>query len=72
MIKSLVDDRQYRLVQLSNNLEVLIISDINTSTSAAALSVEVGTFKDDKNIPGLAHLCEHMIFLVKINFLIKI
>ena len=64
MIKPLVDDRKYRLVKLSNNLEVLLISDINSSTSAAALSVGVGSFKDDPNIPGLAHFCEHMIFLV--------
>ena len=63
MIKPLVDDRKYRLIKLSNNLEVLLISDINASTSSAALSVGVGSFKDDE-ISGLAHFCEHMIFLV--------
>ena len=66
MIKPLVDDRKYRLVKLSNNLEVLLISDVNSATSAAALSFGVGSFKDDPKIPGLAHFCEHMIFLVKL------
>ena len=70
MIKPLVDDRRYRLIKLSNNLEVLLISDVNASTSAAAMSVGVGSFKDDENMAGLAHLCEHMIFLVNIKLIL--
>ena len=64
MIKPFSDNRQYRLIKLSNNLEVLMISDPDSSSSAASLSVGVGSFNDDSEIPGLAHFCEHMIFLV--------
>ena len=31
--------------------------------AAAALNVRVGHFSDPDNIPGLAHFCEHMLFL---------
>jgi len=31
--------------------------------SAAALDVHVGHFSDPVDLPGLAHFCEHMLFL---------
>ncbi|EDX11226.1 insulin-degrading enzyme isoform X1 [Drosophila simulans] len=61
--KSLQDTRDYRGLQLANGLKVLLISDPNTDVSAAALSVQVGHMSDPTNLPGLAHFCEHMLFL---------
>ncbi|XP_026833292.1 insulin-degrading enzyme isoform X2 [Drosophila erecta] len=61
--KSLQDTRDYRGLQLENGLKVLLISDPNTEFSAAALSVQVGHMSDPTNLPGLAHFCEHMLFL---------
>ena len=47
-----------------NNLECLLISDLQTSKSSVALSVQVGSIKDyTYNIPGLSHFLEHMLFL---------
>jgi insulysin len=63
-IKSLSDDRQYRLIRLENGLDVTLVSDPQATASGASLSVGVGSFSDPKNIYGLAHFLEHMIFLV--------
>ncbi|XP_017844031.1 insulin-degrading enzyme isoform X2 [Drosophila busckii] len=61
--KSQQDARDYRGLQLENGLKVLLISDPTTDVSAAALSVQVGHMSDPDNLPGLAHFCEHMLFL---------
>lgn len=63
MIKPLVDDRKYRAIRLTNNLEALLISDVSTSRCSSSLSVGVGSFQNDDDIIGLAHFTEHMIFL---------
>jgi insulysin len=63
MIKPLVDDRKYRVIKLTNNLEALLISDVNTSRCSTSMSVGVGSFQDDDDVLGLAHFTEHMIFL---------
>ena len=57
------DDREYRALTLPNRLEVLLIHDANTDKGSAALDVNVGHFKDPAEFPGLAHFCEHMLFL---------
>lgn len=64
VLKPRIDDRKYRAIKLSNNLEAFLISDQNTVTCAASMSVGVGSFFDDNNVPGLAHFFEHMLFLV--------
>jgi len=61
--KSENDDRSYRYLELSNHLQVLLISDPNTEKSAAALDVNVGSGEDPQTRPGLAHFLEHMLFL---------
>ena len=40
------DDREYRLVRLANQLEVLLISDPETDRASAALDVHVGNLSD--------------------------
>ena len=61
--KSAMDHRTYQVLSLGNELRVLLISDPNTSISAAAMDVAVGSFSDPPEVQGLAHFCEHMLFL---------
>ncbi|XP_075160301.1 insulin degrading metalloproteinase [Haematobia irritans] len=61
--KSEQDKREYRGLQLDNGLKVLLVSDVETDVSAAALAVQVGHMSDPDTLPGLAHFCEHMLFL---------
>ncbi|KNC32106.1 Insulin-degrading enzyme [Lucilia cuprina] len=61
--KSQQDTRDYRGLQLQNGIKVLLVSDTKTDVSAAALAVQVGHMSDPDNLPGLAHFCEHMLFL---------
>lgn len=63
IIKSEEDKRQYRGLVLQNDLKVLLISDNSTDKAAAALDVNVGCMSDPVELPGLAHFCEHMLFL---------
>ena len=44
--KSALDHRTYQVLSLENQLRVLLISDPNTSISAAAMDVAVGSFSD--------------------------
>ncbi|XP_052757227.1 insulin-degrading enzyme [Galleria mellonella] len=63
IVKSQEDKREYRGLVLSNRLKVLLVSDPTTDKSAAALDVNVGYLSDPDELPGLAHFCEHMLFL---------
>lgn len=63
-ICSLPDSRKsYRLIQLKNGILTLLISDPLHETAGGALCVRAGSFLDPDDIIGLAHLCEHAIFL---------
>lgn len=61
--KSLLDRREYRALTLPNGMRVLLASDPKADQAAAALDVHVGHYSDPAEIPGLAHFCEHMLFL---------
>lgn len=61
--KSQEDPRLYRGIHLFNGMKVLLISDPATDKSAACLCVETGHMSDPNDLPGLAHFCEHMLFL---------
>ncbi|KAJ1657332.1 metalloprotease [Dispira simplex] len=63
--QSQADDNEYRLIQLTNQLQALVIHGPakDTVQSAAALSVNVGNFADPKSLQGLAHFCEHLLFM---------
>ncbi|CAG9789778.1 unnamed protein product [Diatraea saccharalis] len=63
IVKSQEDKRDYRGLLLANRLKVLLVSDPTTDKSAAALDVNVGYLSDPDELPGLAHFCEHMLFL---------
>ena len=62
-LKPDLDDRSYRYIQLPNNLKALLIHDPTTDKAAAALDVNIGAFEDPENLPGLAHFCEHLLFM---------
>jgi insulysin len=61
--KPVIDDREYKHLTLDNALCVLLISDNATDKAAAALDVHVGHFCDPNDAPGLAHFCEHLLFM---------
>ncbi|MGS2721942.1 insulinase family protein [Paraglaciecola aestuariivivens] len=63
IVKSPNDNREYAVVVLDNQLEVVLVSDPNIEKSAAALSVAVGSLQDPKAFQGLAHFLEHMLLL---------
>ncbi len=63
VVKSPVDDKSYRYLELDNRLKVLLVSDRDTDQAAAALDVHVGNASDPDDWPGLAHFLEHMLFL---------
>ena len=61
--KSPNDTRQYQVIRLANQLQVLLISDPDLENSAASLSVPIGSMHNPENQLGLAHYLEHMLFL---------
>jgi insulysin len=58
-----LDNRSYRITTLSNQLEVLLIHDAETDKASAALDVNVGSFNDWEDMPGIAHAVEHLLFM---------
>ncbi|MBF0196785.1 MAG: insulinase family protein, partial [Planctomycetes bacterium] len=58
-----LDKREYRRFVLDNQLKVLLVSDPEMNTSAAAMDIQVGSLSDPRNRQGLAHFLEHMLFL---------
>lgn len=64
--KSLVDEKNYRVLSLLSGLEVLLVSTKAKSESrgevnvkaAAAMSVQVGSFADPELAEGTAHFLE--------------
>ena len=63
MEKPLLDNRTYRSVRLPNDLEVLLIHDPDTDKASAAMDVNIGSFKDADDMPGMAHAVEHLLFM---------
>lgn len=61
VLKSPNDDREYKIIMLDNKLEVLMVHDKDINTSAAAMSVGVGSYSDTEQ--GIAHFLEHMLFM---------
>ena len=63
ILKSQQDSKNYRGLILENGLKVLLVSDPTSVKSAACMCVEVGHMSDPRDLPGLAHLMEHVLFL---------
>ncbi|KAI9792346.1 MAG: Insulinase (Peptidase M16) [Piccolia ochrophora] len=58
-----LDDRSYRVIRLANALEVVLIHDAETDKASASLDVNVGSFCDPEDMPGMAHAVEHLLFM---------
>jgi len=63
ILKSPKDTRNYKAYTLENGLRVLLCSDPSSQEAAAAMDVHVGATSDPPQVQGLAHFCEHMLFL---------
>ncbi|EMR10389.1 hypothetical protein PNEG_01105 [Pneumocystis murina B123] len=61
--KSTLDDSEYRVVKLQNGIEVALVSDPSVRLAATSVAVRVGSKDDPKGFPGLAHLCEYLLFM---------
>ena len=54
--------REYKHIILPNGLRVLLVHDGGINRCCAALSIgNAGQFLDPHDLPGCAHLCEHMV-----------
>ncbi len=56
-------DRKTLKLRLENGLQALLISDPKADQSATAVSVGAGSWNDPSEYPGMAHFCEHMLFM---------
>ncbi|OII72477.1 insulinase-like peptidase [Cryptosporidium ubiquitum] len=56
------EDRKYRALELKNGLTAFLVSDKETKISGCSLTVYVGAMYSPKNLNGLAHFLEHMLF----------
>ncbi|RDW37180.1 Metalloenzyme, LuxS/M16 peptidase-like protein [Yarrowia lipolytica] len=63
IVKPRLDSRDYKSVRLGNRLEALLVADKTTTMSSASLAVHAGYYDDPEDLPGLAHFCEHLMFL---------
>jgi len=63
MYKPQLDDRSYRVIELPNKLQALLIHDPETDKASAALDVAAGSASDPKDMYGLAHAVEHLLFM---------
>lgn len=59
----LKDRRSYKSTTFENGLKVLAVHDPKASKSGFAVAVSAGSFYDPVELPGLAHFCEHLLFL---------
>jgi insulysin len=62
-LKSPTDTAVFRRFVLDNGMKVLLVSDTKFNKSGAALVVNTGQMDDPKDMEGLAHFLEHMLFL---------
>ncbi|CAF9915700.1 MAG: Insulinase (Peptidase M16) [Heterodermia speciosa] len=60
---SSLDDRSYRVIELPNKLEALLVHDPKTDKASASVNVNVGSFSDADDMPGMAHAVEHLLFM---------
>ncbi|CAE7923325.1 unnamed protein product [Symbiodinium sp. KB8] len=61
--KPLADSRLYQFAELPNGIKVLNIQEEKATQAAIAVAVGAGSMFEPKELPGLAHFCEHMLFL---------
>ena len=62
------DEKKYRILELENGLKVTLISQPPTNENeempcAASMVVGAGFYHEPRGVPGLAHFCEHLLFM---------
>mmetsp|Transcript_59031 Transcript_59031/g.104910 ORF Transcript_59031/g.104910 Transcript_59031/m.104910 type:complete len:1231 (+) Transcript_59031:42-3734(+) len=62
-VKPQADLRIYQHLTLPNGLQVVNIQDNQSRQMAMSMAVRAGSYDNPKELPGLAHFCEHMLFL---------
>lgn len=63
IVTPLLDKRDYKSVKLNNGIEAILVADKSSTLSSASLAVHAGYFDDPEDFAGLAHFCEHLMFL---------
>lgn len=63
IVQSASDSRKHRSVTLPGGLKAFLTSDPATDFAAAAVNVGAGSADDPKDMQGLAHFLEHMLFM---------
>jgi len=61
--KPALDRKTYAFRTLDNGLRVLAVQDPDATKAGFAVAVDAGSYSDGTGYPGLAHFCEHMLFL---------
>ena len=61
--KPSVDECSYRVIELPNKLQALLVHDPDTDKASASMNVNVGSLSDDASMPGMAHAVEHLLFM---------
>jgi insulysin len=60
---SVKDSKEYKILELENGMEVIIVCDSPSKQSGACMTVETGQIDDYDDKLGIAHFLEHMLFL---------
>jgi insulysin len=63
VFRSINDKSDYKLVTLDNEMKIFFIKNEKTNVSCAHMVVDVGSVDNPKDLDGLAHFLEHMLFL---------
>lgn len=61
MSKPLSSEKEYRLIKLRNEVQVLMIEDVESTQLELAVSVFFGSWSDPEQYMGLTNLIEHLI-----------
>ena len=63
IIKSPNDKQEYRYLELTNGIKVVLVRKSDSDRSAVSIVVAAGSDHDPDDAPGMAHYLEHMLFL---------
>lgn len=63
LLNPALQQRQTLKLRLNNGLQALLISDPGADQSAATVAVGAGSWNDPLEYAGMAHFCEHMLFM---------
>ncbi|KAH7183992.1 Metalloenzyme, LuxS/M16 peptidase-like protein [Fusarium oxysporum] len=69
--KPSLNDRDYRIIRLNNELEALRMHDSETDKASAALDINVGNFSDESDISGTVHAVEYFFLMGTKKFSIE-